>query len=437
MIRSTLQLTIAASLLAACSNPIARNDASSDNAVLDTTQQPEDAAADATTDHEGAMSDANAVMDARDDERSSPDAEPDVASEPCTRPGALESVPCGNCGWTERHCTAMRVWEYGACTGQGECTPGTTSMIACGMCGARASRCNDRCVYEPSACTDETGDCLPGVLRRTSAGCPAGQTRLLRCSPMCAFTEEVARCQSIVPADVMILLETTGSTQLTYTPRSIGNLVDRLVAPLLSQPDTFIGVSYFGDFPGGPGLPLDRAFQGGVEPTDNGSELSHRLHNRANFGGGDVPEATVEALAVLSGLPIHPTITTPLSCSTGRIAGGCWRPGVHRIVIVVTDSPVHNGPDAATGLDSMPFMPEPVPAPARWSAVQSVLRSGDRTSLIFLQATSTFPDATTTQYDRMLRDLGQPSTDVFGVGTSFDPSVLDAVVDRVRTIRGL
>lgn len=37
-------------------------------------------------------------------------------------------------------------------------------------------------------------------------------------------------------------------------------------------------------------------------------------------------DAMVEGIASLVGLPVHPQ-GVAMTCSAGRVAGGCWRPG--------------------------------------------------------------------------------------------------------------
>lgn len=115
----------------------------------------------------------------------------------CPTPGAMETVPCGMCGSQQRFCSASRVWEYDACTGERACLPGTTRTVACGMCGETTERCDTTCTWVPAACTGE-GTCAPGTTMRTSAGCPSGQTQLLRCTDACALTEVVEPCAAPV-----------------------------------------------------------------------------------------------------------------------------------------------------------------------------------------------------------------------------------------------
>lgn len=121
--------------------------------------------------------------------------EGECPSDDCTTPGVIETVACGMCGWQQRFCSADRVWEYDACTGERSCLPGTTRDVACGMCGTLTERCAPTCTWVPGTCGGE-GTCAPGTTLRTADGCPAGQTRLVRCTGACAPTEVLEPCSA-------------------------------------------------------------------------------------------------------------------------------------------------------------------------------------------------------------------------------------------------
>jgi len=350
----------------------------------------------------------------------------------CPTPGALEQEPCGMCGVRDRFCNASRVWEYGTCSGEGVCMPGTTGTESCGMCGTQTTRCTDTCTWATfGACTGE-GACMPGATTRTSAGCGAGQTRVLRCSAACGFTEEVSPCSSARNVDVTIMLEETGSNRSSITA-DLPTITTRCIMPLLALGGVNVGISYFGDFPVDPyGTTTDRPFEGGIEPTGSASAIASELTMRPVFSGGDEPEATVEALSVLTGGAL-PMSAVSLSCSVGRVAGGCWRSGASRVVVMHTDSTAHNGPDPG-GLGLYSPYSGITPLPARWPAVRDALVASG-TTLIFLDSASFDPAR---QYDTMLTALGQPLTDHHVVpGSTQVGTACDAIVARVRAIAGL
>ena len=357
------------------------------------------------------------------------------SADSCGTPGVIESIPCGLCGTQERFCNATGVWEYGACTGEGVCMPGTTSAVACGMCGNQEARCDTSCNWVATgSCTGE-GVCTPGQRTRTSAGCPAGQTRLLECGAGCGYTIQVEPCTDIRQVDVMLLFDITGSNGSRLSTYRT-TFVDRLIRPLVALGDVAVGVAYYGDFPISPyGGTSDRPFVAGIEPTTTASPVEAEFAAAPTGSGGDTAESGIEALSVLTGRT-PPSSATPFSCSPGRIDGGCWRSGADRVVIVYTDATNHNGPDPdTTGLES-PYSGIS-PAPASWPTVATRMMGQD-VELIVLSAGSS---STSTDLDRqvaeMLSDLGQPAANLITATNTVLPSACDAAVSKVRTFGGL
>ncbi|MEM9075097.1 MAG: hypothetical protein AAGE52_41755, partial [Myxococcota bacterium] len=129
----------------------------------------------------------------------------------CDEPGAIEEVPCGRCGTSERFCTASGVWEYGACTDEGVCDPGTSGMLECGNCGTQTARCNTECEWTASgSCTDE-GECAPGSTRVTTDACVAGEERSETCNDACSYVPGMcmpSRCRDL---DILFVIDDSGS----------------------------------------------------------------------------------------------------------------------------------------------------------------------------------------------------------------------------------
>ncbi len=360
----------------------------------------------------------------------------------CPTPGALESVPCGTmCGMQERFCNAMRVWEYGACLGEGICMPGTTGSQACGMCGTQTTRCTTACTWMASGMCMAEGECAPGATRRTPMGCPAGQTQAQRCSATCGWTT-TEMCRPDMPIDVMILLDVTGSHGMRVRDQR-ALLQSRLVTPLLGIMNVAVGVSYYADFPIDPyGSTGDRPFEGGVEPSLTISPIATELGTIPTMGGNDGPESGIEALSVLTG-GTRPASATALTCSAGRTAGGCWRAGARRVIVVWTDAANHNGPDpASSGLYS-PYTTI-TPAPASWTMASTLgaMRS-QNVELLVLYHTGAFSSGDVrAQADEMISDLSQPAANAINAtfdttsGTGPLGTAFDAVVARVRTLSG-
>lgn len=114
-------------------------------------------------------------------------------SEPCSSPGALETVSCGACGSARRFCASSGVWEYGPCDGEsGVCAPGESRDGTCGACGTQREVCTEACAWEAIGECRGGGTCEPGTLIRSREGCPRGQ-RDLRCSSACEY-EPASEC---------------------------------------------------------------------------------------------------------------------------------------------------------------------------------------------------------------------------------------------------
>jgi hypothetical protein len=344
-------------------------------------------------------------------------------SDSCTTPGVTETVSCGDCGTVSRFCSGDRVWVYGLCEGEGECSPGEIGSVECGRCGTQAAGCNEGCRWIVTGeCLGE-GECSPGEAVTTREGCPEGQVRRLECSDACEL-EEVAPCADVTTADVMLLVDVTGShaEEVAALARV---LVTDLVTPLLAD-GLFVGVATYADFPVSPyGDRGDRPFVGLLEPTDSLSTITSTIESLRGASGGDLPEAGVEALNVLTGGAVHPAIDHPMTCSTGREAGGCWRPGLPRVIAVLTDAPDHNGPSAASGgglfspYDTRLF----TTAPAEWPGVRDALIEGGYG--IFIRLSPRATDEARTQARTMITDLGQPESHVGAFTADGAPSFDD------------
>ncbi len=357
-------------------------------------------------------------------------------------------------GYTTSTCPAGQSCSAGACLSR-SCTPGATSCVD----GLTIRTCNaDGLGYSTGACpavANATPQCAAGACafacnpgfgdcnRVASDGCEVnGLTDRANCGGCglaCAAGQSCVRgtCQAVVPVDVMVLLDASGSTRPALDAAAAA-IQTRLVTPLLALSGVQVGVSHTNDFPVSPYGELgDRAFQGGIEPSADATAVLAAITGRPRtMTGGDGPDGMIEALSTLSGLPLHPT-SLALTCSSGRVAGGCWRPDARRVIVLFTDDVFHNGPLATgTALES-PYGAALSPPAATWPAVLTAMRASG-TALLFMNATTVASGAPFTQWQRMLSDLGQPSTDVFSTsGGSAAGDAADQVIARIRTIRGM
>ncbi|MCB9613770.1 MAG: hypothetical protein H6722_15105 [Sandaracinus sp.] len=361
----------------------------------------------------------------------------------CPTPGAIEEVPCGLCGVRERFCTAEGVWSYGACGGEGVCEPGTSDSASCGMCGTQARRCNASCAWvDFGECTDE-GGCSPGETRRTTAGCPAGQSQVLRCSDACAF-ETFEACTAASPIDVVLLFDMTGSHASDITSAR-ATLETELVDRLLALDDVAVGVAEYADFPVDPyGSSGDVPFRGLSAPSRTRATVVAGLGALSTMMGNDGPESGIEALGILAGASVHPNAVR-MTCPSGRIAGGCWRSGAQRVVILFTDAAQHNGPMPDGSAGTFSAYTTVSPAPLTWSSVRSSLASADVTLFTVVEPAADIgfpipggtPDDATPQHRRMVTALGLDAATHFVARTSTTTwsSVASTLVSRVQALR--
>ncbi|MCB9524928.1 MAG: hypothetical protein H6702_16330 [Myxococcales bacterium] len=117
-----------------------------------------------------------------------------VADAGC-QPGAVEAVPCGQCGERRRTCQNNGTWgPQGDCVDEGACAPGDTRRAPCGRCGTVLVECTDACVWLDGLCEDQ-GVCQPGMAQREE--CDPEGFRVRTCDEACGWTEwtECTQCE--------------------------------------------------------------------------------------------------------------------------------------------------------------------------------------------------------------------------------------------------
>ncbi len=90
--------------------------------------------------------------------------------------GAVDRVPCGNCGTKSRSCEGGFWGTFGECSDEGVCAPGETDTTGCGACGQRVDRCSSSCQWVAGACADDCaeGTAVLGEACRSTVNCVAG-----------------------------------------------------------------------------------------------------------------------------------------------------------------------------------------------------------------------------------------------------------------------
>lgn len=336
-------------------------------------------------------------------------------------------VPCNG---VDDNCDG--VIDEGSPTCAGKCVDVSTDLNNCGgcglVCGGGTTCTGGKCVCPPeksSICGMKCVDSKTDV-----ANCGA-------CGKACAAGEScmAGACKKSTGVDVNILLGVTGSTTTSLTSAAKIALKDKLATPLLAIADVQAGVSYTCDFPISPyGTAPDTAFTGGIEPTATLASVFAAIDKATPAGGGDGADGMIEALGVLSGTTPHPT-SIPLTCSAGRVSGGCWRADAKKVIVLFTDDVFHNGPNpTTTGLYEtyVGF----TTAPVDWPAVLKAMLDAKVTLLIINTAGSVSTDALG-QQKKMMKDLGQPETDIFIAGASSETigTAVDGVVARIKAIK--
>ncbi len=147
-----------------------------------------------------------------------------------------------------------------------------------------------------------------------------------------------------VPAlDVFFLMDTTGS--MTGEINNLKGAVDDTTSKIKAiAASAWFGVGAFQDFPNGAnGTAGDQPFQLLQKMTDNPIDVRNGVAGMSAKGGGDLPEAGIEAIyqaATGAGVTVG-------SASVPAVPIG-FRSTSMPVIVPISDAPWHNGVDAAT-----------------------------------------------------------------------------------------
>ncbi len=159
------------------------------------------------------------------------------------------------------------------------------------------------------------------------------------------------------PADVMFVIDSTGSMQTTITQLQTAGaaIIDGVTTQLGASADVRFGVADYRDFGEGDGTSY--AFNVRQRLDRNRALAQAALRSFSADAGGDTPEATVPALyGLLNGLAL-PNYRGSFnrSANAGDCGGdatafgwSCFLPGRTPIFIVYSDAGWHNGPGSTT-----------------------------------------------------------------------------------------
>ncbi|MCS6857744.1 MAG: hypothetical protein NZM37_08545, partial [Sandaracinaceae bacterium] len=163
--------------------------------------------------------------------------------------------------------------------------------------------------------------------------------------------------------DVLFLIDASASMQDEIEGVRLG-LRERIVPEtraLIANPA--FGVALFGEFPV---LPHAHP-SSGVEPyrlrvpmTTDIRRVEVALQSTPVWGNLDDPEASVEALyQVATGEGFPPFIPPSPGCPMEGWGGVCFREGALRVILLITDAPMHNGPPGVQPESRYTFTPSP------------------------------------------------------------------------------
>jgi hypothetical protein len=243
-------------------------------------------------------------------------------------------------------------------------------------------------------------------------------------------------------ADVFFLTDNTGS--MGGAIENVNSSLTSTIVPGISAaaPDIQMGAGRFNDFPVGGlfgyGSVGDLPFELLQVITDDVSAVQSAISTMSAYGGADTPESHVEALyQTATGRGISPWVP-PQSCPaypdepSPRVGYPCFRPEALPIVVLITDAPMHNGPDGYSPYNTSTY-PELTGAAHFAGAVSELLAIGAR---VIGVSVSYGPGSDTyTQLSRAATDTG--TVDESGVPLVSEApsgSVSTEIVDLILTL---
>jgi hypothetical protein len=235
----------------------------------------------------------------------------------------------------------------------------------------------------------------------------------------------------IVTADIVFLVDNTGSMGPSIDAVEEA-LRARLIPGLLAEiPDVQLAIASYRDFGFRPfGNMGDTPFTLLQESTDDADALQLGVERMYPRGGGDIPEAAVEALYQLATGEGLEGYVEPASCEPGRVGAACLRPDSVPIVLVFTDAPFHNGPSLPNSYADV------APPPATYEEAVAAMNAIGMRVLGMLAADGFMGGRTRDDLEAVARDTGAVTAGDVPLVLDLDPGtggrpligrVLDAV----------
>jgi hypothetical protein len=165
---------------------------------------------------------------------------------------------------------------------------------------------------------------------------------------------EVSFLSRILSAEVHFLVDVTGSMGEEIEQIRM-RLRDAIIPGIAAQiPDVRFSVARYADYPvhpygssGAAGEPRDDLYRLEQASTTDIGAVQRAVERLTLQSGGDVPEATVEALYITATGEGPPSLVPARRCPPGTVGYPCFQPEGSRIVLLFTDAPMHNGPGGA------------------------------------------------------------------------------------------
>lgn len=190
-----------------------------------------------------------------------------------------------------------------------------------------------------------------------------------------AVTAELSIPATLQIVDVMFLIDATGSMrdEIENVRRGLRDVVVPGVRAAI--PDAAFGLAFFGEFPvephARPGSGV-RPYELRAPITTDVERLTAAFEGIPSWGNLDDPEADVEGLfQVATGAGLSPYIEPSFGCPSGGTGGACFRSDAFRVVLLVTDAPMHNGPPGVAPIANYTFTD---PSPHQYAETVAALR---------------------------------------------------------------
>lgn len=236
--------------------------------------------------------------------------------------------------------------------------------------------------------------------------------------------------------DIMFLIDSTASMQDEID--SVRTRLRDVVVPGVRAiiPDAAFGVALFGEFPVPPHAPRDSRVQPFLLRTPITTDVVRvetALDETPVWGNLDDPEAAIEGVyQVVTGEGLPPFIMASVGCPGGGVGGACFRSDAFRVLMLVTDAPMHNGPPDVPPIAPYRFEP----APHTYDDAVRAVRAAD-VFLIGLGATDRGRPAPLPHLRELARNTG--SLDSSGVPLVFDiglrgDAIGEEIVSAVRRV---